>query len=142
MPIDQATRDRICELIADGNSLRSICKDNPDLPSKATVMKELTIDAPFQDQYARAREQQADHLFDEIQQIADDGRNDTYFDDSGNRMTNHDVVARSKLRVDARKWMAGKLRPKVYGDKVQLGGDPENPLVFERIVREIVEPKK
>jgi hypothetical protein len=33
-------------------------------------------------------------------------------------------VARNRLRVDARKWMAGKLRPKRYGDKIEheVGG--------------------
>ena len=108
----------ICEGIADGRSLRSICEAE-DMPSKSAVFRWLAANEAFRDQYARAREAQADALFDEILGIADDGQNDTYTDEDGNVRTNQDVIARSRLRVDARKWMAGKLRPKVYGDKIQ-----------------------
>ncbi len=69
--------------------------------------------------YVRAREDQADTLADEIVAIADDGSNDTYEKD-GVVLTNQDVVARSRLRVDARKWVAAKLKPKKYGDKVDV----------------------
>jgi hypothetical protein len=110
--------DAICERIADGESLRTICQSD-DMPGRSTVFRWLAAHKTFQDQYARAREEQADALFDEILQIADDGRNDSYTDDEGNVRTDHDVIARSRLRVDSRKWMAGKLRPKVYGDKIQ-----------------------
>ena len=89
------------------------------MPNKATVFRWLAANKGFSDQYARAREVQADALFDEILDIADDGQNDSYIDDDGQRRTDHDVIARSRLRVDARKWMAGKLRPKVYGEKLQ-----------------------
>mgnify|MGYP000420369159 CR=1 FL=1 len=66
-----------------------------------------------------AREAQADHYAEEILQIADDGTGDSWTDDDGNVRTNTDVVARSKLRVDARKWKASKLAPKKYGDRVE-----------------------
>ncbi len=117
----QEVADAICEGIADGQSLRSICLSE-DMPTKATVFRWLADEryAVFRDQYVRARETQADALFDEILQIADDGTRDTYTDKDGNERTDQDVIARSRLRVDARKWMAGKLRPKVYGDKVDL----------------------
>lgn len=122
---NQETADAICERIAEGESLRSICQDEA-LPSKATIFKWLSQQKSFADQYARARESQADALFDEILGIADDGRNDSYTDEEGNERTNHDVIARSRLRVDARKWMAGKLRPKVYGDKLEVAGPGPN----------------
>lgn len=114
----QQTADAICERIADGESLRSICRGD-DMPAKSTVFKWLSQNATFADQYTRARETQADTLFDEILSISDDGTNDSYKDEDGNPRTDHDVIARSRLRVDARKWMAGKLRPKVYGDKIE-----------------------
>ena len=114
----QEIADVICERIADGESLRSICKDE-DMPNKATVFKWLAAQKEFSDQYARARESQAETMADEILAIADDGVNDTYLDDDGNERTNHDVIARSRLRVDARKWLASKLAPKKYGEKVQ-----------------------
>ena len=123
----QETADLICEAIADGKSLRSIC-NQVGMPAKSTVFKWLSQDKAFADQYARAREAQADCLFDDILEIADDGRNDSYTDDDGHAKTDHDVIARSRLRVDARKWMAGKLAPKKYGDKMQLTGDGGGPV--------------
>jgi hypothetical protein len=116
----QEVADDICARLADGESLRAICSDE-GMPTKTTVMRWLQDEkrVAFRDQYMRAREMQADTLFEQILEIADDGRNDSYTDDEGNVRTDHDVIARSRLRVDARKWMAGKLRPKVYGEKVE-----------------------
>jgi hypothetical protein len=124
----QEIADLICERIAQGESLRAILKDDETLPASSTIFKWLNEQEGFSEQYARAREAQADTLFDEILAIADDGTNDSYKDEDGNPRTDHDVIARSKLRVDARKWMAGKLRPKKYGDKLELSGDPDRPL--------------
>lgn len=121
----QELADEICERLADGESLKAICAA-PEMPNRSTVFRWLASNKDFCDQYARAREAQADVLADEIISIADDGRNDTYKDDEGNVRTDHDVVARSRLRVDARKWMAGKLRPKVYGERTNLAvSDPD-----------------
>jgi hypothetical protein len=118
---NQDIADRLCERLADGESLRSIC-DEDEMPNKATVFRWLAKFPDFSDQYARARETQADSLFDEILAIADDGRND-WMKRNGDdeRWTeNGEALRRSQLRVDARKWMAGKLRPKKYGEKLDI----------------------
>nr|WP_241430770.1 hypothetical protein [Tatumella saanichensis] len=73
----------------------------------------------FRNQYARAREVQADVLAEEIIEIADDSSGDVIVDEDGREQTNHERVARSRLRVDARKWYASKLAPKKYGDRIQ-----------------------
>lgn len=73
--------------------------------------------------YARAREQQADKLVADMLQIADDGLNDTYQDDNGNVRTDQDVIGRSRLRVEARKWLAGKMNAKKYGDRLNLDAE-------------------
>jgi terminase small subunit-like protein len=96
------------------------------MPSRSTVYLWLAQNREFSDQYARACEVRAHELADEIIEIADDGRNDTYEDGDGNEHVNTDVIARSRLRVDSRKWLASKLAPKRYGDKVEQvisGGD-------------------
>ena len=119
--------DRICERIADGESLRTICSE-ADMPNKATVFRWMGSDETLSDQYARAREAQADAIFDEILDIADDARNDWMArdgeDDKGGYGLNGEHIQRSKVRIEARKWMAGKLKPKVYGDKIDhnVGG--------------------
>lgn len=117
----QEMADAICEKLADGESLRSICLAD-DMPAKSTVFKWLIQQPDFADQYARARECQADTMADEILDIADDGSNDYMGEDE---KYNGDAVQRSKLRVDARKWLAAKLQPKKYGDKIDVtsGGD-------------------
>ncbi len=108
--------DEICERLADGESLKSICTPE-HMPGKATVFRWLLRYPHFEDKYIRAREAQADAIFDEILNIADDGSND-WIEKNGEVVLNSEAINRSRLRVDARKWMAGKLRPKKYGDRV------------------------
>lgn len=118
----QEIADAICERIADGESLRRICTDE-DMPAKSTVFRWLSLNTAFSDQYAKAKEEQAESLFDEILDIADDGRNDymSSVDDEGGLAYKlmGENIQRSRLRLDARKWMAGKLRPKKYGEKIE-----------------------
>lgn len=108
----------ICDRIATGESLRSICR--PDyMPPITTVMDWIDKYLDFTVQYARARELQADHLAAEIIEIADDSGFDARVDGSGNIVIDHDAINRARLRADVRKWYAGKLRPKVYGDRIE-----------------------
>lgn len=118
----QEMADLICERIADGESLRSICSGD-DMPAKGTVFRWLAADAVFQDQYARAREAQADSLFDDILTIADTpviGEKRKVKEDGAVEISTGDMIEHRRLQVDARKWMAGKLRPKKYGEKLDL----------------------
>lgn len=90
------------------------------MPVISTVFLWLSKDTAFSEQYARAREAQAEALLEDILEIADDGTNDTYLDENGNPRTDHDVVARSRLRVDTRKWAMSKLKPRRYGEKIDI----------------------
>jgi hypothetical protein len=116
--------DEICRRLIEGESLRSICRDK-NMPHAATVCRWLADKryADFREQYALAREMQADMLADETLEIADDARNDWMEregkDDAG-WQANGENIQRSRLRVDQRKWYAGKLAPKKYGDKIEL----------------------
>jgi hypothetical protein len=112
----------ICERIANGESLRQIL-ETEGMPASSTVFKWLSDDASFSEQYARAREAQADAVFDDILSIADDGRNDWMQRNYGEEtrwVENGEAIRRSQLRIDARKWMAGKLKPKKYGERLDL----------------------
>jgi hypothetical protein len=114
----------ICERLADGESLKAICEDK-GMPSKSAVFNWLAAHSEFVDKYARAREAQADSLFDDILTIADDGRNDWMEKKNADGeaigwQENGEAIRRSQLRIEARKWMAGKLKPKKYGDKLDL----------------------
>jgi hypothetical protein len=100
----QAMADRICERLAAGESLRSICRDD-DMPSWPAISNWLQKFPEFAAQYARAREDQAETHADRIIEIADDDSIDP----------NH-----KRIMVDARKWVAAKLKPKRYGDKAEV----------------------
>lgn len=126
----QALADLICEQISSGLSLRKVCLGE-NMPSAGTVCRWLSIHDEFQKQYTRATSARADVMFEQMLEISDDGQNDTYEDGDGNKRVDHDHIARSRLRVETRKWMIGKMKPKVYGDKVDVnhGVQPDNPLV-------------
>lgn len=118
----QETADVICERIANGESLRLICDDD-DMPDKATVFRWLKAEQDFCDQYARAREAQADTLFDEILHISNTPvvGEKTKTDKDGNVETSTgDMIEHRRLQIETRKWMAGKLKPKKYGEKLDL----------------------
>lgn len=114
--------DAICERIADGESLRSICLGD-NMPDKATVFRWLAKDSDFATRYAHARETQADSLVDEMTDIADDGDND-WMERKGEDgqslgwRENGEALRRSALRISTRQWIAEKLRPKKYGTKI------------------------
>lgn len=125
----------ICDRIAEGESLRSICRAD-DMPDKSTVFRWLAAHDSFRDHYARARETQADAMVDEIIDIADDGHNDwmlKHFGDDSRWVENGEALRRSQLRIDARKWLAVKMLPKKYGERLQteVTGKDGAPLVAE-----------
>lgn len=90
------------------------------MPHRATVFRWLIAHPEFSDQYARAREAQADALADEIVYIADTPQvgQKTVSKATGLEITEADMIEHRRLQVDARKWMAGKLAPKKYGERV------------------------
>lgn len=120
---NQEIASKICDTLATSSiSLRTMCLPD-DMPSVRTVLYWLSEgdkeDAKpefkaFLHQYARAREQQADFLAEEILEISD------HTEEDHTAFTGSNVVQRDKLRVDARKWIASKLKPKKYGDKLDL----------------------
>jgi hypothetical protein len=97
--------DILCRRIAEGSSLNKICKDE-DMPGFSTVMAWLNQHKEFQDKYAYARELQAETIFDEFLDLADEADG-----------SNANAI---RVRVDARKWALSKLKPKKYGDKQQV----------------------
>lgn len=100
----------ICERIAKGESVRTICKDD-DMPDAGSIYNWLLDEdkKEFFKQYAKAKDAQAELMFDELLEIADKGN----MDDSN----------RARLRVDTRKWYLSKVLPKKYGDKLDMTTD-------------------
>jgi len=115
--------NKICtEIATSSKSLRTICMGE-NLPCVATVLNWLSKHPTFLAQYTRAKEEQADYLIEEMLDIADDGSNDFMTVVKGDityTQENKELTNRSRLRVDTRKWIASKLKPKKYGDKLDL----------------------
>ena len=112
--------EKICsEISTTSRGLVNICEDS-GMPSTVTVYSWLNNDDDFLNMYTHAREEQADLLADQIIEIADDSSGDEQINpDTGAVSLNSEFAARSRLRVDARKWKASKLAPKKYGDRIQ-----------------------
>lgn len=125
----QPLADRLCTRLALGESLRTVCASRT-MPSMVTVFAWMRKHPDFLSQYTRAKEESADAMAEEVMDISDDGRNDWMekFDKDGESIgyqLNGEAVQRSKLRVDTRKWLMAKMKPKKYGDKLELGGGME-----------------
>jgi hypothetical protein len=115
---------KICDRLADGESLVSICRDE-GMPKKTAVYEWLATKKDFSDMYARAREDQADSLADQIIALADEMPME--ITDEKTKTTRFDsaYVQWQKNRVDARKWVAAKLKPRKYSDRIAHVGDAE-----------------
>jgi len=109
----------ICSRLAQGRSMRNVCEDK-DMPVRCTIFVWINKYPAFKYQYEKAKEESADYLVEEMLDIADNGSNDWMErndkDNEGYQL-NGEHVQRSRLRLDARKWIASKLKCKKYGDK-------------------------
>jgi len=116
--------DLVCSRLEEGESLRNILRDDI-MPSTSTFFRWIDDDEEKAKQYARAKELYADKVFDDIVLIADGTDDDVFVDENGIEQTNHNIIQRDRLRIDARKWHLSKLNPKKYGDKLDMtsGGD-------------------
>ena len=122
MAITDEQRANFLARVAGGRSVRDVCS-NEDMPSRTVIYEELAANKDFADHYARACDMRADEGFDEIFEIADDGRNDwieTREDDARGWRENGESLRRSQIRIDARKWALARMSPRKYGDKLDL----------------------
>lgn len=129
---NQEIASKICAGLSDGLSLRTVCKAD-DMPCKTTVFNWINKYPEFLNQYTRAKQESADALTDEMLDIADNASNDWMATNAGETekeifSLNGEHVQRSRLRIETRKWLASKLKPKKYGERVALAGDDESPL--------------
>lgn len=122
----------ICSRMSSGQSLRQICRDE-SMPSMSMVMRWAASNEAFREQYRCAREDLLEHWAEDIIEISDDGSRDYIETDLGDGVVgskvDHDHIARSKLRVDSRKWLLARLAAKKYGDRISTevsgpGGGP------------------
>ena len=131
----QDKADAICAALSSGDSLRKAAKANG--VGVQTVLDWEAANADFAVQYARARETGYKLLADQIIEISDDSSGDVIETENGPK-ANSEFTARSRLRVDSRKWMLSKMLPKIYGDKLETTHQVGDSI--RAVVREIVKP--
>lgn len=107
----------VCERMADGETLSAICKE-ADTPSRATFLRWVKNDTARSKAYQLARQAQADFYFDQIKDIAFDSSEDALVNQRGTVVANHEFIGRSRVKVDALKWIASKLDPVKFGDRM------------------------
>ena len=125
----------ICERIAAGESLASIGRDE-SMPAATVIYRWLNVNSSFRDSYAQARESQMEFYSNQIIDIADDAENDYVETIDGPRL-NPENVQRSRLKIDARKWIMAHLMPKKYGDQIKIDGRLE--VVPRLIVKSVID---
>lgn len=116
--------DAICERIASGESLRSVCRD-PKMPNKSTVLRWLVSEQAFRAQYEVSKDVGIDERFEEIDEL----------------VAKESDTPRARLLWDMRRWELSKLAPKKYGDKVttELTGPEGGPIKYQNMTPETLD---
>lgn len=108
----EAIMEDIIHRLAAGESLRSICRSD-GMPDRSTVLRWLDANEEFATKYARAKDigldERAEKLAEDIEAEED--------------------IQRAKLKFEYGRWYLSKLAPKKYGDKLELAGDRDAPLM-------------
>lgn len=117
-------KDKIFPLILneieEGASLRSVLR-REGMPNRKTFFEWVDNDEVKRNQYARAMDERAESKFESIE--------DDYLEEPQRDLETGKIdtgwVQLQRLKIDAKKWELGKLKPKKYGDKLDITSDGE-----------------
>jgi hypothetical protein len=111
----EALADEICEAISSHPlSLRTLCQMHPHWPTQECIFRWLYKFPTFGHKYAIAKENQVETSVDLLNQVLEEDHH--YHDNDGNKRVDATLL---RVKVDAIKWQAGKLKPKKYADALQ-----------------------
>lgn len=135
--------DIICSLLAEGISLRTICKSE-DMPDRSTVFRWIRKLPEFRDQYARAKVEGADAMAEDLQDISDEAL-EAVMKFAATPKIAGAIVQTFKLKSDNMKWSMARQAPKKYGDRINVAPaeDAANPYgdLDEETLRQIARGK-
>ena len=119
--------ERICFRLSQGESIVTICSTE-DMPAQSTIYRWLRDERreKFREMYARAREDQADWMFERMREVAStpmEGEIVTIKDNGKKEVRREDMLGHRRLLVDTLKWQAAKLKPRVHCDKIDVTSD-------------------
>lgn len=135
---DEAKANIILQRMSTGLSLRKSCLDTGILPT--TVRRWALLDNPkgFAQRYAQALDLQMQAWAEDIVEIGDDSSGDLEVTEDGRPYMNGEFVARSKLRMDARKWVMARIGHQRWGDRVknEVSGPNGGPIETRELTAE------
>ena len=121
----------ICELIADGASVRSVLASNENYPDFTTWCRCKRNNEELRNLYVNAQQDKTEALIDNIQKVRD----------MALRGEIEPSVANVVMQTD--KWLSSKFYPKMFGERLQHANDPENPISLPTTIQvEIVQPNE
>lgn len=105
----------ICELISQSDrGLDYLHEQDPaTVPHRVTILRWLNEHEEFRTRYALARQEQADYIADAATKILDE------CEPRGGGSMPSALVAKAREQAQHRRWMAGRLAPKRWGDRVE-----------------------
>ncbi len=130
----QDLADEICQVVSTSpKMLEELCADRKHWPRAGTIYEWRLKIPSFAEAYARAKVCQIDALVNHIFVLLRDTSRDYYIDDEGKRKINHAHINKIKIEVDALKWLASKLVPRLYGDRIVKDNDNEDAISKVRV---------
>lgn len=121
--------DKICSGIAEGKSLKKITEADDSLPTLTTIFNWLRVHKEFLDNYTCAKEQGTEAWHEELTELGEEVIRKSQEVDA---KSSNAVVQAYKLKADNMKWSMSKMKPKKYGDKLDMttnGKDLPSPIL-------------
>lgn len=113
-PAEHMVWQNILQGISEGKSLSSTLRSE-GMPSYSLARQMIKNNAEFRAAYEKAVEDRADRLAEEIIELSDKELPDGLEGPMASAW-----VQQKRLQVEARKWVASKLKPKTYGDRIDV----------------------
>lgn len=133
----------ICERVASCTTgLSILCKTYDDLPSPDTIYQWRHKNKDFSERYLKARRCQSHFLAEQVKDIAEETRDYIYEDEKGARKIDAGIVALQKFRMNANTWLASRIDPENYGERVINENKNENAGNIEDIAKRVSEINK
>ena len=131
--LSKAKMQRVCDELAKGKSLRSICDGDDTMPAWSTVLQTVQRDEDAFEMYSRARAIGAEVLADHMHDLA----GSPLPADIDPKLANAEVQRR-RIEVDTLKWTFARMQPRGVrhkkedvdtssGTVVLMWGDDEQP---------------
>lgn len=120
---DEVIANEICETIACSvDSINTLCAKHKHWPCVETIRRWRIHVPEFGVKYTAAKQHQIESIVDEMLDIADDTSRDVFVQ-NGQHKYDHDHISRTRIKIETRKWLASKLVPRLYGDKLNISAD-------------------